>query len=100
MKINWKVRVKNPLFWVQIAMSIILPILTYFGLQPKDVTTWKLLGEVLLNAIGNPFVVATVLWSVWNAINDPTTKGVSDSAKAMTYEAPKDDNEIGHDEEL
>lgn len=100
--INWKVRVKNPVFWVQVGLAILLPILVYFGLQPKDITTWSLLGEVLLKAISNPFVVATVLASVWNAINDPTTKGVSDSNNAMTYAAPKDDNELGleHDEEV
>jgi len=26
--------------------------------------------------------------SVWNAINDPTTKGLADSARAMTYDKP------------
>ena len=27
MKINWKVRVKNPVFWVEIAVAVIIPIL-------------------------------------------------------------------------
>ena len=32
MKINWKVRIKNPLWWVQIAAALVLPMLAYFGL--------------------------------------------------------------------
>ncbi len=32
MKINWKVRIKNPLWWVQIAAALVLPVLAYFGL--------------------------------------------------------------------
>lgn len=98
MKINLKVRFKNLVFWVQIGLAILLPILTYFGLQPKDVTTWRILGEVLVKAISNPFVVATVLASIWNALNDPTTKGISDSEQAMTYETPKNDAENMHEE--
>lgn len=35
MKINWKVRVKNPVFWVQVAVAIILPILAQLGLEWK-----------------------------------------------------------------
>lgn len=32
MKINWKVRIKNPLWWVQIEAALVLPVLAYFGL--------------------------------------------------------------------
>jgi phi LC3 family holin len=29
--------------------------------------------------------------AVWNAINDPTTKGLSDSERALTYDKPNED---------
>lgn len=88
MKINWKVRIKNPVFWWQLILAIILPILTYFGLTAQDLTSWKIIGEVFLQAIQNPYVLVMAALSAWNAINDPTTKGVSDSARAMTYKKP------------
>ena len=89
MKINWKVRVKNPVFWVQVAVAIILPILAHLGLEWEDMTTWAALGGVLFDAIKNPVIVVAVLVSVWNAIVDPTTAGVGDSSQALTYEKPR-----------
>ena len=88
--INWKVRFKNPIFIANLVMSILLPILTYFGLTVEDLTTWSKLGNVLVEALCNPYVVGTIIVSVWNAVNDPTTKGVSDSNQALTYESPKE----------
>jgi uncharacterized membrane protein len=40
MKINWKVRFKNKNFIIQLLLSLALPIISYFGLTPQDVTTW------------------------------------------------------------
>ena len=89
MKINWKVRLKNPVFWVGLAVAIVLPILTYLGMSWEDMTTWAALGDALLHAVKNPVILVSVLVSVWNLINDPTTKGLSDSAQALTYDKPK-----------
>ena len=75
MKINWKVRLKNPVFWVGLAVAIVLPILTSLGMSWEDMTTWAALGDALLQAVKNPVILVSVLVSVWNAINDPTTKG-------------------------
>lgn len=88
MKINWKVRVKNPVFWANIAASVILPILAFMGMRWEDMTTWPALGGVLLSAVQNPVIVVAVIVSVWNALNDPTTAGLSDSDRALTYSAP------------
>ena len=90
MKINWKVRVKNPLFWAEIAAAILLPILAYLGLSWQDMTSWKALGDVFVKAVQNPVIIVATIVSVWNAITDPTTKGISDSDQAMTYEKPKE----------
>ena len=91
MKINWKVRAKNPVFWANIAMAIFLPILAHMGMNWEEVTTWAVLGNLLVSAVQNPVIVVAVVVSVWNALNDPTTAGISDSNQAMTYQAPKVD---------
>lgn len=87
-KINWKIRFKNPVFIAQIIMAILLPIVAYFGLNVEDLTSWGKLGNMLLDAILNPYVVGLVAISLWNAINDPTTTGVTDSTNALNYENP------------
>lgn len=86
---NLKVRFKNPIFWVQITLAVLTPILAYAGLTAEDLTTWPALGNLLLGAISNPYVLGLVAVSVWNALNDPTTAGVTDSAQALTYTEPK-----------
>ena len=89
MKINWQVRFKTPIFWAELSAAILLPILTYMGLSWEDMTTWPALGGVFVEAVQNPVILVSVVVSVWNAVNDPTTSGVSDSEQAMTYEEPK-----------
>ena len=92
MNINLKVRFKNPVFIAQLVLAILTPILAYAGLTASDITTWKALGDLIVGAISNPYVLSLVLVSVWNALNDPTTKGVSDSVNALTYDVPKGDD--------
>jgi len=89
MKINWTVRLKNPVWWAQMALAVLAPILAYAGLTAQDMTTWAALGGLLLDAVRSPYVLGMVAVSVWNALNDPTTAGVSDSLQAMTYRKPK-----------
>lgn len=89
MKLNLKVRFKNPVFVIQLVLAIFMPVLTYAGLTAEDITTWKLLCELIVNAISNPYVLSLVVISVWNAVNDPTTSGVSDSLTALGYTIPK-----------
>lgn len=91
MKINWKVRFnkENILFIAQVVISVVIPVLTYFGLQASDITTWNKVGETFIQAVSNPYVVVMALVSLFNAITDPTTKGVGDSKNALTYTKPK-----------
>ena len=89
MKINFKVRFKNPVFIIQLIMAIFTPILAYAGLTVQDLTTWKAIGDLIVSAFSNPYVIGLVCISVWNAINDPTTKGICDSVNALTYDKPK-----------
>lgn len=86
MKINWKLRFKNPLFIAQLGMSILVPILAYAGLTVQDLTTWKALNDLLLGAFSNPYVLGLVAISVYNAILDPTTRGLNDSLNVLNRE--------------
>ena len=88
MKINWKIRFKNPVFYAQIILAILTPILAYMGKTADALTSWPYLGQVLINAVSNPYVLALVVVSIWNAVNDPTTSGVTDSAQALNYDRP------------
>lgn len=88
MMVNFKVRFKNPVFIAQFILAIFTPILAYAGLTAADLTTWKALGDLIIGAISNPYVLSLVVVSVWNAINDPTTPGVADSDRAQTYTVP------------
>lgn len=84
--LNIGLRLKNPVFLLQVVLSIILPILGYFGVRMEDITTFQKLGEVLFSAISNPYVLVLICTSVMNALNDPTSKGFSDSEKARQYQ--------------
>ena len=86
--INWKVRANNPQFWFQIFLAIAVPIGTYFGVTGKDVTSWKVLIDLIGQAVSNPYVIAMVAVSVYNAVNDPSTKGVRDGENALEYVKP------------
>lgn len=90
-KINWKVRFnkENFLFISQVFISVLVPVLTYFGLKVSDLTTWASVGDTFVKAISNPYVVGMVIVSLFNAITDPTTKGIGDSENALTYNAPR-----------
>ena len=88
MKINWKVRKNNALFVAQIFAAVLLPILAYLGLNLTDLVTWTILGQTLFEGVRNPYVLMLVIISVFNAVTDPTTKGIGDSQKALSYEEP------------
>lgn len=90
-KINWKIRFnkENILFIAQVIVSVAIPILAYFGLQANDLTTWSKVWETLVQAVSNPYVLLMAVVSLFNAITDPTTKGISDSTTALLYTKPK-----------
>lgn len=89
--INWKVRLHNPAWWMGMAGIVMSPILAYLGLAYSDLTTWVSLADVFVKFISNPYLIGTVIVAVLGAIGvtvDPTTKGLSDSDRAMTYDKP------------
>ena len=85
MKINLKVRMKNPWFWVGIGAIA----LSSVGLSPEMFTSWSLVWEAIKSVIMNPFQLGCMIFAVLAVFIDPTTSGISDSDRAMTYSKPK-----------
>ena len=84
MKINWKVRFRNPMFWATVLPAVtacVYTVLGAFGIVPV------LMENMVLNIIG---AVLTAL-STLGVLVDPTTAGFSDSALALTYDKPRRD---------
>lgn len=83
--INWKVRLKNPVFWTTIIPAItglIYTVLGACGIVPS------LSEDTVLNIV---FMVITAL-STLGVLVDPTTSGICDSSLAQTYTAPRKDD--------
>ncbi|MER2172036.1 MAG: phage holin [Psychrobacillus psychrodurans] len=91
MKINWKVRFKNPLFYAALVLAIVAPIGVSFGVNLEDLTTWPMVWDIAKQAILTPHLVITVFIAVVAFLIDPTTKGLSDSDDALKYRKPKED---------
>ncbi|MDG3374398.1 phage holin family protein [Enterococcus sp. DIV0174] len=97
--INWKIRfnwAENKTFIFRFVIAVFLPVLTYYGLKAEDLTSWKAIGDVIVNAISNPFVLGTMLVNALNVIPDPTTQGVTDSKQALEYDTPKIDEKADY----
>ena len=73
--INWKLRFQNKTTLLAIASTVIL-LAQQLGLKLPD----------NIADIVNTFLTLLVLLGV---ISDPTTEGISDSPKALTYSEPK-----------
>ena len=88
MQINWKVRLKNKNFWIALIPAVLLLVQVVAGVFGFTLDLGDV-GNKLLAVVDAAFVVLTVL----GIVADPTTKGMSDSELAMTYDKPKDDTE-------
>ena len=85
-KINWKVRIKNKVFWIALIPAVLLLIQTgcsVFGVE-LDFGT---LQDKLLAVVNALFAVLVIL----GIVADPTTEGLGDSKRAMSYEEPWSD---------
>ena len=88
-KINWLVRIKNKAFWVALIPAVLMliqMIAAVFGYQMNLGD----LGDKLLAVVNSLFVVLAIL----GIVTDPTTEGVADSERVLTYEKPKKAEEV------
>lgn len=53
--INWKIRFKNPVFYIQLIVSIISSIFAYMGITASEITSWYKLFEIIRQAFSNPY---------------------------------------------
>ena len=87
MKINWKVRFKNKLFltsFLGLIVSFVYSMLALFDVFPA--VTQSALMQIINN-------VLTFLGLV-GVLVDPTTAGLYDSDRAMTYQEPWKDGVV------
>ena len=85
--INWKVRIKNKMFWLALIPAVLLLVqagCAVFGIE----LDFGDLQEKLLTVVNALFAVLVIL----GIVVDPTTEGVGDSKRAMTYEEPWHDD--------
>lgn len=83
MKLNWKVRIKNKAFWLAVIPAIALvaqAVAAVFG-YTIDLTTMVGKLQAVVNAV---FALLVIL----GIVVDPTTDGIGDSNRAMSYEEP------------
>jgi phi LC3 family holin len=88
--INWKIRFRNKTFWLQVLGALFLPLLAYQGMAMEDLTSWSTVADLFKKAFTNPYLLVITIWSVFNAVTDPTVKGIGDSFRARSYEKPSD----------
>ena len=83
--INWKVRLKSPAFWTGL-----IGVLGAFAVGMA-----QLFGVDITAEAGSTALVTAVfgVLALVGVTTDPTTKGLGDSAQALTYHKPKDDRE-------
>ena len=84
MKLNWKVRFKNKVWlstFISLIVGFVYNILACFDIFPA------VTQNMVMNIIGQ---VLTFLGLI-GVLVDPTTAGIGDSNRAMTYEEPWQD---------
>ena len=84
MKINWKARFKNKTFvitFITLLVTFIFQILGLFGVVPS----------ISEESIVNILTIGVNVLATLGVLVDPTTDGVSDSDRAMTYYTDDDE---------
>lgn len=81
MKINWIVRMKNPVFVTTFATTVIAFIYTLLGV-------FGVVPSVSESAVIQGLTLVVEMLTAIGILADPTTKGASDSTRAMTYREP------------
>ena len=82
--VNWKVRFRNSTFWTALIPLLILTIQNMARVFGFEIDLGEKSSEIM--AAVTPLLSALVLMGI---VVDPTTEGVGDSARALTYTEPK-----------
>lgn len=84
--INWKVRFKNKRFVLAFIAGLLLLVKQVSVLFGYNLNT-ELFSTNINNVVDAVFLILGLL----GIVNDPTTKGFSDSEQALSYKEPKQD---------
>lgn len=84
MNINWKVRFKNKTFLASFISLIVAFVYNLLGM-------FEIVPPVTENMVLSLVQSALVILGAVGVIVDPTTAGVNDSQRALTYQAPHRD---------
>jgi len=83
--INWRVRIKNRNFWIAFIPAVLLLIQVVLRIFDIEIDMTDIQGK-LLDVVNAAFAVLAIL----GVVTDPTTAGIGDSARALTYTEPKE----------
>ena len=86
MKINWLVRIRNKQFWVSVIPALALVIQAVAAVFGWTLDFTRITGR-LIAVVDAVFALLVIL----GIVVDPTTAGVSDSRRALSYEEPYKD---------
>ena len=85
--INWKVRIKNPTFWISAIAALALVAQTVGEVFGYTIDLSTMVGK--LQAVVK---AVFALLAVMGIVVDPTTSGMGDSERALGFEVPWKDN--------
>lgn len=86
--INWKVRLQSGSWWMGIISAVVVAVFAILKI-------FKVETSVTADEIMNVAMLVLMIPAAIGITTDPTTKGVSDSQQALTYDSPKEDKEKG-----
>ncbi len=89
MKINWKLRLKNPTFWIFAITLVISNFATGLNIQLQDLTTWSAVWNLIYHSLLNPTVLVPTVLSLYLGAVDFTTKGIGDGEIALNCDKPE-----------
>ena len=72
-------------------MGVVSIIITAIGLDPTTMTSWGAVLDAVEAVLRNPVQLVTAVLAVLAVFVDPTTAGLTDSARALSYTAPNKD---------
>lgn len=84
MKINWKVRINNKVFWIAFIPAMLVLVKAIANLFGFAIDL-SMIESNLLEVVEALFLVLGVV----GIVADPTTSGIGDSEQALTYDTPK-----------
>ena len=91
MNFNFKVRAKNPLFWIANVVAVLVYIGGYLGVKGTDVTSWDKLFSIVGDVVANPYLIVMIVVTFVTTAISYTDKGIRDTGIVQTYTKPRDD---------